>query len=135
MANKLIERIIRRGKLVALIVRQGYRLTGLQFFSEPSASQQIGMMEHPSDYIIQRHIHKRIERRIINTSETFIVQAGLVEAEIYDNTKKLIKTVTLKRGDLISFVSGGHGFKFLKRSRVIEIKQGPYLPLGDKERF
>ena len=30
---------------------------------------------------------------------------------------------------------GGHGFKVLKTAQMIEVKQGPYISIKDKEKF
>ena len=41
----------------------------------------------------------------------------------------------LTKGDIIILFQGGHGFKILEKTNIIEIKQGPYDPENDKERF
>ena len=41
----------------------------------------------------------------------------------------------MNKGDIILLVSGGHGFQILKKTEIIEIKQGPYSPERDKIQF
>ena len=39
------------------------------------------------------------------------------------------------KGDVILLADGGHGFKMLAPSEMIEVKQGPYCGERDKIRF
>ena len=41
----------------------------------------------------------------------------------------------LSKGDIILLINGAHGFKIIKNTRMIEVKQGPYNPKTDKEKF
>jgi hypothetical protein len=41
----------------------------------------------------------------------------------------------LKKEDLIILNDGSHGFKIIKKCKLIEIKQGPFYKSLDKERF
>jgi hypothetical protein len=41
----------------------------------------------------------------------------------------------LNKGDVILLADGGHGFKMIEDSEIIEVKQGPYAGELDKERF
>ncbi len=54
------------------------------------------------------------------------IDYGKVIAEIYDERGKNITHTTLNSGDTILLVRGGHGFKVLEKTKIIEIKQGPY---------
>ena len=46
-----------------------------------------------------------------------------------------MQSVTLKNGDLINMISGGHGIVVDTNTRFVEVKQGPYLDDIDKIRF
>ncbi|MCZ2140280.1 MAG: hypothetical protein LC096_02690, partial [Bacteroidia bacterium] len=46
-----------------------------------------------------------------------------------------IKSTILHTGDVILLSDGGHGFKMLEESEIIEVKQGPYCGEQDKVRF
>ena len=41
----------------------------------------------------------------------------------------------LREGDILLMVDGGHGFRMLEDTVFLEIKQGPYTGIEDKERF
>jgi len=54
---------------------------------------------------------------------------------VFDRNKKFVCDRILERGDVILLVSGGHGFEFLEDTELIEVKEGPYMGVDDKERF
>ncbi len=41
----------------------------------------------------------------------------------------------MSTGDILVLVSGGHGFRMLEDTVLMEVKQGPYTGLKEKERF
>ena len=41
----------------------------------------------------------------------------------------------LNEGDFIILINGGHGFKMLEETEIIEVKQGPYSLARDKIKF
>ena len=47
--------------------------------------------------------------------------------------KDIKKDKILYKGDIIILFKGGHGFKFYKNTKIIEIKQGPYIEGKDKK--
>ena len=49
--------------------------------------------------------------------------------------KVYLATRTLKTGDVILLVSGGHDFEMLEDTDMVEVKQGPYSGVEDKARF
>ena len=60
---------------------------------------------------------------------------GLMRVDFYDNKKMLLKSKLIKKNDIIILLSGGHGFKVIKKAKFIEVKQGPYIEKKDKIRF
>jgi hypothetical protein len=55
--------------------------------------------------------------------------------DVYDDDQRLVATHELVEGDVMVMVAGGHGFRMLEDTVLLEIKQGPYHPGADKERF
>ena len=49
--------------------------------------------------------------------------------------KEYIESTIIKAGDIVFLPYGGHGLKCLEAVEMIEVKQGPYLGVNDKERF
>ena len=138
MKNKqiMIEKIIHKKKLFALIVRSGYRkLHGINFFTEKNNNQQFGYMKHSKGYIIKPHKHKKRLSKILYTTEIIILFKGLLRVDFYDNSKKYLFSKTIKDKEVIMLLHGGHGFKVLKNVGMLEVKQGPYSITQDKIKF
>ena len=101
----------------------------------PEFKQQVGFVVYPKGGEVARHVHRSLERRLVGTSEVLIVQKGRCLAEIYDDEQQLVATRELGAGDIMLMVAGGHGFRMLEDTVLLEIKQGPYTGVDEKERF
>jgi len=132
----MIEKIYHKKKLFALIVRAKFRKkNGINFFTQHKNNQQIGYMKHGKGHIIKPHRHKRRNTSIFYTTEVIILFKGLLRVDFYDDKQKYLFSKTIKEKDIIMLVHGGHGFKILKKTEMIEIKQGPYNVVKDKIKF
>ena len=132
----MIEKIYHKKKLFALIVRSKFRKkSGINFFTEDNSNQQIGYMKHGKDHIIKPHRHKRRDTNIFYTTEVIILFKGLLRVDFYDEKQKYLFSKIINAKDIIMLVHGGHGFKVLKKTEMIEIKQGPYSVIKDKVKF
>ena len=58
-----------------------------------------------------------------------------MRVDFYNDKKKYLKSKTLKKNYIILLISGAHGFEITKNCKFLEVKQGPYEPGKDKERF
>jgi hypothetical protein len=63
------------------------------------------------------------------------VRSGRCEIDLYDTRRRLVATETLERDDVILLVEGGHGLRMASDTVLLEVKQGPYTGLAEKERF
>ena len=132
----MIKKITSNDELIAIIIPHDFHKDGVEFFSPKEFSQQLGYMNHPEGYKIQPHIHKLVVRKVQYTQETLLVKSGKIRVDLYSDEKKYVGKEELIAGDVILLASGGHGFTFLEKSELIEIKQGPYISFEvDKERF
>ena len=132
----MLEKIIYKKKLLALIVRGKYRnKKGITFFTPDESTQQFGYMKHKKKYVIKPHLHKKRLTRIFYTTEVILLLKGIVRVDFYTHSKKYLFSKLLKQKDIIMLVSGGHGFKILKNAEMLEIKQGPYNLIKDKIKF
>jgi hypothetical protein len=129
----MIYKIIHKKKIFAIIIGSGYKSKGIEFFTPSNFSQQLGYMNRVRGYEIAPHFHKLVKRTVKYTNEVLYIKSGKVEVDFYDEKQFFFKSIVLKKGDIILLVKGGHGFKMLKNTEMIEIKQGPYL--NDKIRF
>jgi hypothetical protein len=131
----LIEHIKWNDQHIATIIRAEYEPSDTTFVTPDSYYQQTGFVVYPKGGVIQRHAHLPIQRHLIGTSEALIVRKGRVEADLFALDKSHLGTWLLEKGDIILLVAGGHGFRCLEDTVLLEIKQGPYTGLVEKERF
>ena len=136
----MIEKIEYKKQLFALIVRNKYRKkSGINFFTDKKASQQVGFMKHKKNHIILPHKHNKRKKssiaKIDTTSEVLIILKGILRVDFYNSLEKYLFSKILYANDLIMLSSGGHGFKVLKNVEMIEVKQGPYFISKDKVKF
>ena len=92
-------------------------------------------MNHPKNYNIQPHLHKKRLTKILVTTEIIIILKGLIRIDFYSLKKKYLFSKKLKEGQIIFLMHGGHGFKVLKDTQMIEVKQGPFKKDSDKVKF
>ena len=132
----MIEKILNKKKLLALIVRGTYRKKGgITFFTPNESTQQFGYMKHKKKYIIKPHLHKKRITKILYTTEVILLLKGILRVDFYNDDKNYLFSKILKQKDIIMLVNGGHGFKVLKEVEMLEIKQGPYSLIKDKIKF
>jgi len=132
----MIEKIIYKKKLLALIVRGTYRKKkGITFFTPSESTQQFGYMRHKKKHIIKPHLHKKRITKILYTTEVILLLKGVLRVDFYNFNRKYLFSKILKQKDIIMLVHGGHGFKILKDVEMLEIKQGPYSRIKDKIKF
>jgi mannose-6-phosphate isomerase-like protein (cupin superfamily) len=131
----MIETIKNNNLLFAIILRVTYRKEGIEFFSNHNDSQQLGYMFREKEYVILPHRHNLITRNVHMTQEVLFIKSGKVRVDFYDNDQQYFKSTILNTGDVILLSDGGHGFKLLESSEIIEVKQGPYIGELDKIRF
>ena len=135
MNNPLIETIVDGLEPIALILRADFEASGIHFFTPDNFSQQVAYMRHPKDKIISPHTHNLVSRQVLYTQEVLIVRKGSIEVSLYTSRKVFLTSRVLGPGDLILLCGGGHSFRMLEDTSMIEIKQGPYAGENDKTRF
>ena len=132
----MIEKVLHKKKLFALIVRSNFRKKrGINFFTDKFSTQQFGYMKHKKNYLIKPHKHNKRLTQILTTTEVIVLFKGILRVDFYDNKKKYLFSKKIFANDIIMLVKRGHGFKVLKDIEMIEIKQGPYNLIRDKKKF
>ena len=82
----MIEKIINKKKLLALIVRGKYRnKKGITFFTPNNFTQQFGYMKHEKKHIIKPHLHKKRETKIFYTTEVILILKGKLRVDFYNS--------------------------------------------------
>lgn len=132
---KDIERIAWQGESLVYIIRANFLPNETTFVTPPEFKQQVGYIVHSEGNEIKRHVHRSLERHIVGTSEVLVIKKGRCLIDIYNDEKQLVATRELQTGDVILMVRGGHGFRMLEDTVFLEIKQGPYTGIDEKEIF
>ena len=131
----MIEKIKHKDLNLAIIIRSNFKKNGIEFFTDDEDTMQIGYMQRQENYEIKPHRHNSVARTVHLTQEVLFLKSGKVRVDFYDHDEIYIKSSILNQGDVILLIDGGHGFKMIASSEIIEVKQGPFLGDLDKVRF
>ncbi len=130
-----VEEISKKGRMIAMIIRNNYSCEGVDFITPDEYSQQLAYMHHPAGKVIDAHIHNLVHRNVVLTQEVLFIKKGILRVDLYDEYEDYLESRELYAGDIILLVSGGHGFSVLEEVEMVEVKQGPYAGNNDKKRF
>lgn len=130
-----VEWIVTGEQPLAIIINHEFEPEATQFITSPEHLQQVGFVKYSHGGTIAPHYHTPLERHIVGTPETLFVRSGKVEVSLYDDGQILVTRRILEVGDVLVLLSGGHGFKMLEDTVLLEVKQGPYTGLVEKVRF
>jgi hypothetical protein len=130
-----METISSGGKILAYIIAAELTPDSTTFLTPPELNIQVGFVVCPAGEDIRRHVHRPLERHTVGTSEVLLVKHGRCEVEIFDEDRRPVACRTLRTGDLLLAIAGGHGFRMAEDTVLLEIKQGPYIGVDEKERF
>ena len=133
--SEAIEHVSWHDQHIATIIRAEFEPKKTTFVTPDSFYQQAGFIVYPKDAEIQRHTHLPLQRHLTGTQEVLVVRRGRLEVDLFGLDKSPLGTWELATGDVILLVAGGHGFRFLEDTVLLEIKQGPYTGLIEKEAF
>ena len=120
---------------IATLIRSGFAPRETTFVTPDSYYQQAGFVVYPGGGAVRRHVHLPVQRYLVGTPETLIVVRGRLEIDLYGLDKSSLGTWELRCHDIMLLVAGGHGLRFLEDTTLLEIKQGPYTGLAEKEMF
>ncbi len=124
---KNLIKISYKKKLIAFIVKAGFKKNGLEFFTPDEFSQQLAYMNRPKGHIINSHIHSRMAKNIKYTQEVLFIRSGKIRIDFYDEKKHYVESRVVRQGDVVFLAFGGHGFEFMEDAEMIEVKQGPFI--------
>lgn len=134
-SGDLVERICWRETCLAYIIRSALVPLKTTFLTPAEFKQQVGYIVYPAGGEIARHVHVNLERHLTGTSEVLVLKKGRCLIDIYNDERELVATRELYPGDVMLMVGGGHGFRMLEDTVFLEIKQGPYTGMDEKEQF
>jgi cupin fold WbuC family metalloprotein len=127
--------VTHQDKLLAYIIPAQDLPDKTTFLTDEDAPQQLGYIVYPKGGECPRHRHLPVARNLTGTTETLIVMKGRCLVDFYDETNTVVQSQQLSQGDIVQLRDGGHGFRFLENTVLLEVKQGPYPGVAEKERF
>jgi len=134
-AGDRVETITHQDKVLCILVRAIPGPAQTEFYTPNDYNLQMGNIVYPAGSAIPRHSHRPVTRTVTGTSEVLVVQKGRMLIDLYDDARNLVATREMATGDAVALVSGGHGFRLLEDTILLEIKQGPYSGIQEKDRF
>jgi len=130
-----VETVRHQGKVLCILVRSRPAPLQTEFYTPNDYNLQMGNVVYPAGGVIPRHSHRPVTRTVTGTSEVLVVQQGRMLIDLYDDDRNLVTTREMTVGDAVALVSGGHGFRLLEDTVLLEVKQGPYSGVQEKDRF
>jgi hypothetical protein len=130
-----IEEVSAGGDVLAYVIKTDATAQSTTFVTPGEATLQVGFVVYPADGEVTPHVHLPVERRIVGTSEFLLVRSGRCFVDIYSTEQKLVATRELAAGDAVLSLGGGHGFRMIEDTVLLELKQGPFVGGTEKVRF
>lgn len=131
----MVETIEWDGRPLAFVLRAGDEPDATAWITPPELELQLGQVVGRAGDEVTRHAHRPVERRLTRTAEVVVVQQGRCLLDLYAPDHELVATRELVAGDAVLLVAGGHGFRMLDDTRLLDVKQGPYAGADDKDFF
>jgi hypothetical protein len=130
-----VEKICSGGTLLCMIYAADALPDATTFHTPHSLPLQVGHVVRRAGEDVARHSHRVIERVVRRTAEVLLVMSGSCAMDVYDDNHVLVATRELRPGNVLVMVAGGHGFRMLEDTVLLEVKQGPYYGPDEKEPF
>jgi hypothetical protein len=130
-----VEQIAHGGELMCILIRATPSPEMTMFYTPSDSALQVGHVVYPSGSALARHSHRQSTRSVTGTPEVLQVQTGRVSFDLYSDDQKLVCTREIAAGDTVVFLAGGHGFRFIDDTILLEVKQGPYAGEQEKVHF
>ena len=127
--------IAKNGVTYALFVSGRVSIDGITFLTQQTDEFQIGVMERPKGYKVKPHQHPPRDVVVHHTTEFLYVEEGKAEITVFDEQWNELHTHVVSTGDCLVFFRGGHALTMLERTRLLEVKQGPYPGDGGAKVF
>tara|TARA_B100000963_G_scaffold355695_1_gene374415 strand:- start:1303 stop:1716 length:414 start_codon:yes stop_codon:yes gene_type:complete len=103
--------------------------------SSSDSLQNLIILKKKGDYI-KPHFPKSRLKTTKQHNEVLIVMEGSILVKVYANNKKYLDSYFMKANDIIIFLAGYHSVEILKKSKLFEVKPGPFdRKLDIPERF
>ncbi len=133
--EKGIELIKHKDKLIGLCIRKNHEWEKTEFLTSDDFFQQIGLLYYDTGQDVKAHAHYKVPRTVDFTQEVLFCISGRILFTFYDaeDNWRNLESCELTGGDVLCLFGVGHGAKALEPTRLIEVKQGPFL--GEKDKY
>lgn len=127
--NDKVEQVVHKGKTIAVVVCKGIAVENVKFVTTTEDFLQLGFHDKKKGHVIPTHYHKLdAPVAITHLQEVLYIQKGKLKITFYSVSGERIDTKTLSEGDTIFIRSDAHKIQILEDCKILEVKQGPYLP-------
>jgi hypothetical protein len=129
-----------RGEQIAMIVNVSEFQSGYSFLSDGNWGLQIGVNLYDAGSRCAPHEHlgksnDDLRALIGQAMEVLYIVEGRCEIDIFSTDRQLLNTSVVESGDIVIFIKGWHGLRFLTKTKIMECKQGPYINREKDKRF
>ncbi len=138
--SSAVEHIMKEGNILAILIKtenlplQGEK--GKLWFPTPEQFPlQVGVHHREEQETVAAHRHLPFpELRNLPVQEFFYVISGKVKVDLYGSDEKKHCERVLTTGDCI-LLNTAHGLTFLEKTKLIELKQGPYRGKEQEKKY
>lgn len=123
----MIKQVFYQDECLAIFIPSYYQGEKNYFFTPPNAALQVGFITRDKGEHIPAHKHLPIKLDYQGIKCEFIyVKSGCVTITIFAQDGTIVDKQTLRPGEALLQLAGGHGFYFEEPTQLLEVKQGPY---------
>jgi len=135
MADETQVKVVKQNNVVlAIVVKASFNTPGCTFVSPDDFPMQLGMNIREKGEIVVPHKHIPFKKLTdLPVQEFLYVEDGEMKVNLY-NEKKVFETLILNGGDMI-LLNCAHSVEFTKKTKMIEVKQGPYRGKNEEKEF
>lgn len=130
-----LEEVVDGETILAYVIRHDATSDKTGFITPDASTFQAGFVVYGAGGHVEAHVHLPVVRQVVGTSELLVVRSGRCIVDIYSEDRRLVASRDLVPGDAVLSVGGGHGFRMTEDTVLLEVKQGPYGGVAEKERF
>jgi hypothetical protein len=107
---------------------------GARFHTAPAEPLQVAVARYPAGHKVAAHAHPARARPAYNgpTQECLVVQRGKLLIHFWDSQGRDAGRWTLRAGDVVVIVGGGHAIEVVEEAEIVECKVGPFVAGMDK---
>lgn len=117
-----------KGRAYALVLRANATSEDkYNFLTSPESPLQLGMNFYEAGDTVKAHYHlpRRLETTQIN--EFILIGEGSTTLTLFGvDDQAPFTELVLEKGDMVLLLAGGHALKMRERTKIVEVKQGPY---------